>query len=426
VTERTDVVAAAASTPAAATAQRVEKVLDVQAVRHNVAVLRTAAAGRRLMPVIKGNGYGLGAVAVAGLLIEAGVPALAVDTVAEGLELRAAGVRAPILVMDVDVAANARSCADHDLMAAVATVEQVRRHADEADRRGAPSTIWLRANVGFNRFGPRDEPGFDEVLAQLHAARDVLRVAGIFAHLSSSAGDPDETATQAAQFQARAARVRALFGAGCSVSLAATHGLLHPQALAGSDWVRPGIGLYGLLAPQSRTLPGWAGSPLAGLRPAISVRARILDILDLPEAEGVGYDRRAAPAGRRLAAVGIGFARGLAGAPDGLAGFLKGQRCPMVGRPGMDCTQFDVTGAPAARPGDWLTFASNSAPGSPASMESLARQLDRSLYELLATLRMPVRLDHPDGGSGELATDAADPDVDSMTDHRSGANTHAG
>lgn|GEM_PF-1437517 len=417
VTERVAVAATAA-----ATGRRVEKVLDVGAVRHNLAVLRAAAAGRRLMPVIKGNAYGLGAVAMAGLLVEAGVPALAVDTVAEGLELREAGVRVPVLVMDVDVAANARDCAEQRLMVAVATAEQVRRHADEAGRRGVPSTVWLRTNVGFNRFGPRDESGFAEVVARLHDARDALRVAGVFAHLSSSAGDPVETAAQAARFASRAALVRDLFGPSCSASLAATHGLLHPRALAGTDWVRPGIGLYGLLAPRSRALPGWAGSPLAGLRPAVSVRARILDVLELPEAEGVGYDRRTVPAGRRLAAVGIGFARGLAGAPDGFSGFVHGQRCPMVGRPGMDCTQFDVTGAPAARPGDWLTIASNSAPDDPASMESVARKLGRSLYELLATLPMPVRLEHP---TTEPVT-GRQTDAPPRTDHRSGAKTHAG
>ncbi len=385
--------ASARSVSQAATAQRVEKVLDVAAVRHNVAVLRAAAAGRRLMPVVKGDAYGLGAVAVSNLLLDEGVDALAVDTVAEGLELREAGITAPVLVMDVDVAANARDCAERDLMPSVATVEQVRRHAAEAGRRGAPSTVWLRANVGFNRFGPRDEAGFEEVLAALHAARGVLRVAGVFAHLSSSAGDPAETALQAAWFHARAAKVRGLFGAGCSASLAATHGLLHRRALAGTDWVRPGIGLYGLLAAPSRTLPLWPTSQLASLRPAISVRARVLDIVEHAEPEGVGYDRRVVPGGRRLAAVGIGFARGLAGAPDGLAGFLRGTRCPMVGKPGMDCTQFDVTGASAVQPGDWLTIVSNSAAGSPASAEAVARHLGLSLYELLVSLRMPVRLD---------------------------------
>ena len=378
---------------AAATARRVEKVLDVAAVRHNVAVLRSAAAGRQLMAVVKGDAYGLGAAPVADLLLDAGVEALAVDTVAEGLQLREAGITAPVLVMDVDVAANARSCAEQALMPAVASTEQVRRHAAEANRRGQPTTVWLRTNVGFNRFGPRDEAGFDGVLAELAAARGVLRVAGIFAHLSSSAGDPEETAVQAERFSGRAAKARRLFGPGCAASLAATHGLLHPSALAGTDWVRPGIGLYGLLDPRSRGLPGWATSPLAGLRPALSVRARVLDVLDLAEPEGVGYDRRPVPGGRRLAAVGIGFARGLAGVPDGLAGYLHGARCPMVGRPGMDCTQFDVTAAPAAGPGDWLTLVSTSAPGTPTSADTVAREFGRSLYELLATLRMPVRLD---------------------------------
>ena len=426
MTERTAGEGVAQSSTATATAQRVEKVLDVSAVRHNVAVLQTAAAGRRLMAVVKGDAYGLGAAAVGNLLLDAGVDALAVDTVAEGLELREAGITAPILVMDVDVAANARGCAEQGLMPAVASAEQVRRHADEARRRGVPSTVWLRANVGFNRFGPRDQAGFDEVLARLDAARDVLRVAGVFAHLSSSAGDPVETASQAARFQARAAQARRLFGARCSASLAATHGLLHPQALTGTDWVRPGIGLYGVLDPRSRTLPGWAASPLGGLLPALSVRARVLDIVDLAEPEGVGYDRRQVPGGRRLAAVAIGFARGLAGATDGLAGFLHGVRCPMAGRPGMDCTQFDVTDVPAARPGDWLTLISTTPAGSPASAESVARDLGRSLYELLVSLRMPVRLADQAAQRHEPDAERYEPDAEADERPQRRSETDAG
>ncbi len=90
--------------PARLAAERLEKTVAADAVRHNVAVLRSAAASRRIMAVVKGDAYGLGAPAVRGLLVASGVEALAVDTVAEGVGLRDHGIDVPIRVMDVDVA----------------------------------------------------------------------------------------------------------------------------------------------------------------------------------------------------------------------------------------------------------------------------------------------------------------------------------
>ncbi|KOX03581.1 alanine racemase [Streptomyces sp. NRRL B-3648] len=381
---------------ASLTAARLEKTVSADAVRHNLAVLRAAAGGRRIMPVLKGDGYGLGAPAVAGLLLESGVGALAVDTVAEGAALREHGIGVPVLVMDVDVAGNAEACARYRLMAAVAGPEQIGRHEAVARRRAEPVTVWLRTNVGFNRFGPREERDFDTVLDRLHRARAAVRVAGVFAHLSSSAADARETAEQAAAFRSRVARARAVLGRHLAASLAATHGLLHPPALHGTDWVRPGIGLYGLLQPSSRDLPGWADSGLGRLRPAVTVRARVLDLVTVTRAEGLGYDRTAAVApGRRLATVAIGFSRGLRGPAPAFTGLLHGRNCPMAGRPGMDCAQFDVTDVPGARPGDWMTLLGRERAGGlpERTAQDVSAELGLSLYELLAALRMPVRLE---------------------------------
>ncbi len=386
-----------------AAAARLEKIVSGSAIRHNMEILRKAGGGRRIMAVVKGDAYGLGAPAISRVVLAAGADALAVDTVAEGIELREHGVAGPVVVMDADVGENAAACVTHRLTPAVANLAQVRRHAAAAS--GRRTTVWLRTNIGFNRFGPRDEKGFDDVLAALADASGALRVAGVFAHLSSAATDPSETAAQAGVFRERVAKARGVFGASCQASLAATHGLLHPDALTGTDWIRPGLGVYGLVDPGSRHLPGWPRSGLDELRPAISVRARLLEILTPADGDGVGYDRTIRlPSGTGLAAVAIGFARGLARANERLTGVLHGARCPIVGRPGMDCTMFDVTAVPTARPGDWMTFID--APGPDAawpakSAAETAAELGLSLYELLATFRIPVRLtEHATAGSG--------------------------
>ncbi|MGH3620271.1 MAG: alanine racemase, partial [Sciscionella sp.] len=338
----------------AAAANRLEKVVDLAAVRHNLGVLRAAAGRRRVMPVVKGDAYGLGAPAVGRTLAGSGVDALAVDTVAEGLALRAAGIDVPILVMDVDVAENADVCLDAELLPAIARAEHAARYAELARRRGAPATVWLRTNVGFNRFGPREE--FDALLGALSTYREHLRFAGLFAHLTSSAWEERETAEQAATFLARLSAARACLGHGIEGSLAATHGLVHPVALRGTQWVRPGIGVYGVVAPSCRQLGGWAASGLDALRPAWQVRARVLDVVTVTRAEGLGYDRTApVRPGQRVASVAVGFSRGITGAARGFSGLLHGRRCQGIGKPGMDCSQFDVSEVPQARAGDWLT-----------------------------------------------------------------------
>jgi alanine racemase len=372
-----------------AAANRLVKLVDHAAIRHNLQVLRGTSGGRKVMPVVKGDAYGLGAVPVARTLLAADADALAVDTVAEGLVLRAAGIGGPVLVMDVDAPENAALCVAAGLTPTVARPEHAQRYADLARKRGEPVTVWLRTNIGFNRFGPRD--GFAELLALLREHRGPLRFAGLFAHLTNSAWEEKETIEQAATFAERLAATRACLGPDVAGSLAATHGLVHPAALRGTIWVRPGIGLYGTVAPTARQLAGWADSGLDRLRPVWQIRARVLDIVTVTRAEGLGYDR-AAPiaAGQRVASVAIGFSRGITTAANSLSGLLHGQRCRWIGKPGMDCTQFDVTDVPQARAGDWLTVLGSDG-GITRTAEDVSAELGCSLYELMATLHMPVQ-----------------------------------
>lgn len=393
-----DVAAPDAAAVADAAAARLEKVVDLAAIRHNLGVLREAAGGRKVMAVVKGDAYGLGAEAVAGTLAAAGVDALAVDTVAEGLALRAAEIHTPTLVMDVDVADNATACVDADLMPTIARIDQVERYAALGRRRHRRVSVWLRTNIGFNRFGTRRHSGFRDLLTEVRRNREHLRVIGVFAHLSSAAWDEEETASQAAAFGERLRAARSLLGPGVDGSLAATHGLLHAAALRDTAWVRPGIGLSGAVAATCQDLSGWDGSGLSRLRPAWRVRARVLDVVAVEEAEGLGYDRAVkVAAGQRVASVAIGFSRGITSSSAGFSGLLHGRRCRGIGLPGMDCSQFDVTDVPQVRPGDWLTVLGESGDLTRTAAD-VSDELGCTLYELMATFTMPVR--HVDGTAG--------------------------
>lgn len=380
--------------------RRLVKLVDAAAIRHNLRTLRAASGGRRLMPVVKGDAYGLGAAAVGRVLVAAGADALAVDTVAEGIDLRESGFGGQILVMDVDVPDNAADCLAAGLVPSVTRVDQVRRYAELGRAAGAPVAVWLRVNVGFNRFGPRNDTELGTVLDALRAHRDQVRVATVFAHLSSSAWSVAETREQAAAFRRRLTRARQVLGGQVAGSLAATHGLLHQEALQDTAWVRPGIGLYGLLQPECQQLPGWAAAGLAELRPALTVQARVLDVVTITVREGLGYARSAAfEPGRRVASVAIGFSRGITSLARGLTVLVRGRRCRLVGLPGMDCAQFDVTEVPEASAGDWATVIGPAK----GAIETCA-EIGCTLYELLATIRAPVRLidptdDDPGGNS---------------------------
>lgn len=379
-------------------AGRVAKVVDLAAVRNNLEVLRAAAGNRKVMAVVKSDAYGLGAPTVAQDLLLAGVDALAVDTVAEGVALRSAGVQAPILVMDPDVVDNAVACIDNNLIPTVARGSHANVYTSIARRRGQPVEAWLRVNVGLNRFGSRD--GFDGLLHIVNACAPWLRIIGVFAHLSDAASDEEKTTAQIKEFTERqevAQRClrqsienssQAVFR--IESSLAATEGLFWPSSLRGTQWIRPGSGLYGPVSSSLEAPPSCRSSGLQGLRLCWSMQARVLDVVTATRSERVGYDWNAAVnPGQEVASIAVGFANGVTSAARNLQVILRGRRCPIIGTPGMNCSHFDVTGVPGVSAGDWATLAGSSE-GMTQRVEDVAAMLGYGDYELMTVLRAPV------------------------------------
>src|SRR5438477_3526590 len=177
--------------------------IDLDAVRANVKVLRATAAPAQLLAVVKAQGYGHGAVPVARAALEAGATGLGVALVEEGIELRAAGIDAPILVLSEPIPAAAPSVVAYRLTPVVYTLTGIDALAKAVADGGAHEQldVHLKVDTGMHRVGCRDDDAV--ALATQVADRPELRLAGVCTHLAV-ADEPDNpyTIEQLARFDA--------------------------------------------------------------------------------------------------------------------------------------------------------------------------------------------------------------------------------
>jgi alanine racemase len=317
---------------------RVEAAVDLDAVRHNVRVLAAAAAGAATMAVVKAEGYGHGAVPVAEAALEAGATWLGVCTLEEALELRGAGIGAPLLswlhLPDEDFAPAV--AAGIDLSAA--SRAHLAAVVDGGRRAGRPARVHLKIDTGLSRNGaqPADWSGvLDDAVAA--AAEGSAEIVAVWSHLAhADAPEHPMLDVQAARLTAawRAARERGLFPIRHLANSAAT--LARPDLHF--DLVRPGIAVYGL-DPLERPP---AASPL---RPAMTFSARVALVKKVPAGEGVSYGHEwSTPADTTLALVPAGYADGVPrrlNARGRMRVLLGGRSLPVVGRVCMDQVMVD-------------------------------------------------------------------------------------
>ncbi len=315
--------------------------IDLGAAVENARRIRQLAGGAELFAVVKADAYGHGAVAVSRALAAAGVArGFAVSLVEEGVELREAGVAAPILVMGPALDGGTEELVARDMIPLVSDLGDLEALAEIGRRRGAPVEVHLKIDTGMGRLGFL--PGaIDRALAT-----PGVSVTGLATHFAcADTDDPSAadsmTARQLSRFLAEAARARAS-GAPLQVLHAANSAGALRFPAARLDWIRPGIALYG----------NFAG---AGLCQVMSLVTEIVQIRHVPAGASVSYGalwRSERPS--RLGVLPLGYADGLPRALTGRAEVLVGgQRCPVVGAICMDITLVDVTAlGDAARVGD--------------------------------------------------------------------------
>jgi alanine racemase len=323
-----------------------EAVIDLEALGANCRAVRgLLRPGVALLAVVKANAYGHGGIEVSRALVAAGAEALGVAYVEEGILLRRAGLRVPILVMGPTSPEAAEAVLDQGLAPMVSDLAFAERLSSLAAQAGRTVGVHLKVDTGMGRLGvsPEEAPAYAAKLARLPG----IRLEGFMSHFADAdAEEPTLAREQLARFLAVD---RALRASGLSAGrrhLANSAGVLAlPEAHL--DLVRPGILLYGY-APSARLAARLA------LCPALTLRTRIAALRVVPRGQGVSYGHTfVAPQDVRVATIPVGYADGVRRSLSNRGEVLvRGRRAPILGRICMDMTLVDVSATPEAALGD--------------------------------------------------------------------------
>ena len=364
-----------------------EASVDLGAISRNIAALREQVAPAAFMAVVKANGYGHGAVPAARAAVRGGADWLGVVHVAEALELRRAGLDVPLLCLMAIGSADHPAAIAADVDLAASSASMVRRLAAAAEAAGRPARLHLKADTGLSRGGatPADWPSVLAAARQAQGDGSIV-VAGVWSHFASAdvPGSPSIEAQLAAFKEALAVAETA----GITPQLrhiANTAATLDvPQARY--DLVRVGGGNYGLA-----TLPG--GAP-RWLRPAMTLRARLVLVKRVPAGTGVSYGHRYVTSRETtLGLVPLGYADGIPRTATGLPlVFARGRRWPIAGTVCMDQLVIDFGDEPVAE-GDEVVFFGTGGDGEPTAQE-WGERLGTISYEIVTGIGARVPRSH--------------------------------
>lgn len=312
--------------------------------RHNLRAVQRLAGGRPVWAVLKADGYGHGAKAVARTLERAGASGMCVALLEEGIELRDAGIKLPILVTGGYYGRAWGELLRHDLTPVLHDLGQVEALADEVRFSGSePVRAHVKIDTGMSRLGmsSAELPRLAEALAR----HPEVELDGLMTHFAcADAGATPSLDVQLDRFD-EASAVLARLGVVPRVRHAANSAALMRSERAWLDLVRPGIALFGV-------------EPKAGLcrelRPVMRVRTEIIALRELPVGATAGYGGTwVAKRPSRIATVPIGYADGLVRALSNQGSLLvRGRRAPIAGAVSMDMTMLDVTDIEGVRLGD--------------------------------------------------------------------------
>lgn len=348
--------------------------LDLEALAYNFQRVKQAAPGCRIAAAVKADGYGHGLRRIATALADA--DAFAVASLEEALELRDAGIKQRILLLEgVHESRELPECSAHALDVVVHHLEQVRML--ERSRLAQPLRLWLKVDSGMHRLGlePSAVPSIFERLLRCPAAAAAF---GFVSHLAR-ADERDHAATRQ-QLHTFTSAIADLPGAR---SLANSAGILEWPATH-FDWVRPGLMLYG-------------ASPFADaegvdydLRPVMSLETRLISIKQLRQGDAVGYGATwTCPEDMAVGVAAVGYGDGYPRhAPSGTPVLLNGRTAPLVGRVSMDMISVDLRQHPEAQIGDPVVLW-----GAGLPIERIAKAAATIPYTLTCGITARVRVE---------------------------------
>lgn len=321
--------------------------VNLNSIRKNTRSFKALLSrGTQLMCAVKADAYGHGAVECSKAMLTSGADQLAVATVNEGVELRKAGISAPILLLNEAPLKSVDVLLEYDIMPSIYSADFALAYGERAVAVNKIGRYHLALDTGMSRIGvfPEDVLEFRRMI-DFHRG---LECAGTFTHFATAdlIGDWDFK-QQSRRFQES---VSVLQDAGYECGLIHCDNtpatVLHPELHF--DMVRVGIGLYGLQPAQTT-------APRISLEPAMSVRARVMRVAMPAVGEGVGYglSYRISKPSIQIATVPIGYADGLARVlSNNMDVLVHGERARQVGRICMDQFMFavDMSGRSILRP----------------------------------------------------------------------------
>jgi len=330
---------------------RAEAIVDLSAIKHNVALLKEKS-GTNLLAVVKADAYGHGLVPVAKAAINAGASMLGVALLEEAITLRESGITEPILAWLVQPGSDFESAIDNNIDVAAASIKAL--HEIQAASREKKARVHLELDTGMTRGGFLSEWG------QLTAS-DIagVEIVGVFSHFAR-ADEPEQNqnSEQIARFNEM---IKTLENLGCTkiikhlANSAAT--LTNPESTF--DMVRTGIAVYGLTPDVDM-----GSSKDFGLRPAMQLRAALYLVKDVPANTPVGYGASECTSrDTKLGVVTMGYADGIPRIARGAGVWINGQRAPIIGRVSMDQFVVDLGPDSKAKSGDWVVVFGNGSHG---------------------------------------------------------------
>ncbi len=359
--------------------------IDLDALEGNLAALRsTLDPGVEVIAVVKANAYGAGVAGIAPALEAAGVDRFATVWVPEAVALRQLGITKPVLVLGHAFPEEAATAVEHDITLTVHSLDLGKALSAVATERGRIANVHLHIDSGLHRDGIT----LNEAVALAEELRRLpgLRVEGLSTHMAN-ADEPDDSFSdvQASLFAKAIERLPWVPYRHTANSATA----LRRRELR-YDGVRIGLAMHGVLPDNT---------PDPGVRPILSLKARVARVAEVPVGEGVSYGltwRATRPSQVALVPVGYadGWSRHLSNAGQVLIG---GRRCPMVGRVCMDQFLADVTDVPGVREGDEVVLIGQQS-GERLTADDVAEWAGTISWDVLASLqaRLP-RIFHRNG-----------------------------
>ena len=346
--------------------------IDLQALRHNYQLAREVT-GAKALAVIKADAYGHGAVQCAQAL-EAEADGFAVACIEEALELRAAGIRAPVLLLEGFFEADELPLiVEHDMWCVVHSLWQL--DAVEQAALSRPIHVWLKLDSGMHRVGlhPSD---YQAAYQRLQASANVSKIV-LMSHFARA----DELGS------VRSVEQVAVF-LGARAALTAEISLRNSPSVLGwprvpSDWVRPGLMLYG-------TTPFEEPQAVAArLQPVMTLESKVICVRELPAGEPVGYGAKFITSKpMRIGVVAMGYADGYPRqAPTGTPVLVDGVRSQLLGRVSMDMLCIDLTDVPHAGLGSTVELW-----GKNILASEVAAQADTIPYQIFCNLKRVPRV----------------------------------